>query len=207
MVSLNFGIWAAAIMTIGIYSLGFKYTTYYKFCEYTFVGLGIGFAAVQAWDNIQRIGIAGISSGKVLNIIPIILGILLFSRFVQQYNWISFYPLSVMVGVGTGIAVRGTIHTDIVRQIAATIKPLWGSEGILEYANNMIFIVIVLTGLIYFVFTINLGQGTGENLIRKIGRIGLMMAFGAQFGNTAAARFAFMIGRVQFLLFEWLGIS
>jgi hypothetical protein len=207
MVSLDPAIWAAAIMTIGIYSLGFKYTVYYKFCEYTFVGLALGFAAVLGWDNIQRIGIEGIANGKILNIIPILLGILLFARFIQQYNWISFYPLSVLVGVGTGIAVRGTIVTDIVKQTAATIKPLWGTGSIWKNVDNLIFIVIVLTGLLYFVFTINFGKGQGESILRRIGRYGLMMAFGAQFGNTAAARFAFLIGRMQLLLFDWLQLG
>ena len=207
MVSLDPAIWAAAIMTIGIYSLGFKYTIYYKFCEFTFVGLGIGFAAVQAWDNIQRIGISGIADGKILNIIPMILGVLLFTRFIQKYNWISYYPLSVMVGVGTGIAVRGVIVTDIVKQVGATMKPLWGPGNSMTYINNLILIVIVLTGLLYFVFTIRIGKSDSGSILNRIGRFGLMMAFGAQFGNTAAARFSFMIGRMQLLLFDWLGLG
>jgi len=206
MVSLDLGVWAAAIMTIGIYSLGFKYTKLYKFCEYTFVGLGTGYGIVLAWDNIQRIGINSISTGKIVSIIPIILGILLYAKFLPKLSWISRYPLAVITGIGTGVAVRGFVQANIVQQIIATSKPLWGSGAPLTYINNIIILVLTLSGLVFFVFTIPIEKSRGGRLIASIGRTGLMISFGALFGNTVLSRFSYLIGRMQFLLFEWLGL-
>lgn len=206
MVSLDFGVWAAALMTIGIYSLGFKYTKLYKFCEFTFVGLGTGYGIVLAWDNIQRIGIKSISTGKIAFIIPIILGILLYARFIPKMQWVSRYPLAVITGIGTGVAVRGFVQANIVKQIIASSKPLWGPGDPLTYMNNIIILVLTLSGLIFFVFTIPIQKSKGGNLIARIGRMGLMISFGALFANTVLSRYSFLIGRVQFLLFDFLGL-
>lgn len=206
MVSLDIGVWAAALMTIGIYSLGFKYTRLYKFCEFTFVGLGTGYGIVLAWDNIQRIGIKSISMGKISFIIPIILGILLYARFIPKMQWIGRYPLAVITGIGTGVAVRGFVQANIVKQIIASAKPLWGAGAPLTYINNLIIIVLTISGLIFFVFTIPIEKSKGGNLIGRIGRMGLMIGFGALFANTVLSRYSFLIGRVQFLLFDFLGL-
>ena len=206
MVSMDVGVWAAALMTIGIYSLGFKYTKLYKFCEFTFVGLGTGYGIVLAWDNIQRIGIESISMGKISFIIPMILGILLYARFVPKMQWVGRYPLAVITGIGTGVAVRGFVQANIVKQIIASAKPLWGPGAPLTYMNNLIIIVLTISGLIFFVFTIPLEKSKGGNLIGKIGRMGLMIGFGALFANTVLSRYSFLIGRVQFLLFDFLGL-
>jgi len=206
MVSLDPGVWAAAIMTIGIYSLGFKYTKLYKFCEFTFVGLGTGYGIVLAWDNIQRIGIKSVTIGKVEFIIPIILGILLYTRFLPKIQWVSRYPLSIITGIGTGVAVRGFVQANIVQQIIATSKPLWGPGDPLTYINNLIIIVLTISGLFFFVFTFSARASKGGNLISTVGRIGLMISFGALFANTVLSRYSFVIGRVQFILFDWLGL-
>jgi len=121
-------------------------------------------------------------------------------------SWISRYPLAVITGIGTGVAVRGFVQANIVQQIIATSKPLWGSGAPLTYINNIIILVLTLSGLVFFVFTIPIEKSRGGRLIASIGRTGLMISFGALFGNTVLSRFSYLIGRMQFLLFEWLGL-
>jgi hypothetical protein len=109
-----------------------------------------------------------------------------------------------MVGIGMGISVRGYIHADIVQQIIATITPLWGPENPITYINNILILLLVISGLIFFIFTI---QGR-EKLtpISRLGRIGLMIGFGALIAQVAMTRYTFFIGRIRFLLFDLLSL-
>jgi len=207
MVSLDATVWAAALMTIGIYSLGFKYNRFYKFCEFTFIGLGAGYASVLAWDNIQRIGIRNLGAGKLYYLVPIILGIMLFARYQPQLQWISRYPLAMIVGIGTGVAVRGTVQADLVSQILATTQPLLGGGDPVRYINNLIVLLLTVTGIIFFIFTLPTERLKGGTLLTRIGRAGLMIGMGALFAETVAGRYSFLVDRVRFLLIEWLGLG
>ncbi len=206
MVSLDPAVWIAALMTIGIYSLGFKYNRLYKFCEFTFVGLGAGYTAVLAWDNIRRIGIANMSAGKTYYIVPIVIGLLLYMRYSPKMQWLARYPLAMIVGVGTGVAVRGVVQADLISQIIATAQPLWGTRDPMTYLNAVIILIFTVTGLIFFIFTLSTEKLTGGTLISRIGRVGLMIGMGALFADTVAGRYSFLIERMQFLLHQWLGI-
>jgi hypothetical protein len=59
-------------------------------------------------------------------------------------------------------------------------------------------------GVIYFYFSKKHEGALGVSA--KIGIYFLMVSFGAAFGYTAMARISLLIGRLQFLLGDWLGI-
>ena len=65
-------------------------------------------------------------------------------------------------------------------------------------------IVGVITGIIYFFFSKEHKGIFGG--FAKIGIWFLMIAFGASFGYTVMARISLLIGRVYFLLHNWLHI-
>ncbi len=58
--------------------------------------------------------------------------------------------------------------------------------------------------LIYFFFSLEHKGVIGG--VSKIGVWFLMIAFGASFGFTVMARMSLLIGRIQFLIRDWLGI-
>jgi len=63
----------------------------------------------------------------------------------------------------------------------------------------------VLSVLIYFFFSLEHKGGLGR--MSQIGIWFLMISFGASFGYTVMARISLLIGRMQFLLQEWLGLQ
>ncbi|MCK4755495.1 hypothetical protein KAS56_01005, partial [candidate division WOR-3 bacterium] len=65
-----------------------------------------------------------------------------------------------------------------------------------------VVIVGVITGVIYFFFS-KAHKGVFGGLAR-IGVWFLMIAFGASFGYTVMARISLLIGRMYFLLHNWL---
>jgi len=193
--SLNFGTWVAGLITIAIMSLVWKENPFYRSAEHLYVGVSAGHAVVMAYNNIKDMAFQPLAAGQFVWIIPIILGILLYARYTKQ-AWLARYPVSVIVGIGTGVAVRGAIHGDFTQQLAATMKV--GS------ANEILLLVFVVMSLSYFFFSRDF-QGP-ISIIPKAGRLVLMVAFGAAFGTTVMGRMALLIGRIQFVLGDWLGI-
>jgi hypothetical protein len=70
--------------------------------------------------------------------------------------------------------------------------------------NNFLILLGVVSVLIYFFFSLEHKGVIGG--VSKIGVWFLMIAFGASFGFTVMARMSLLIGRIQFLIRDWLGI-
>ncbi|MCK4255686.1 hypothetical protein KAX35_02265, partial [candidate division WOR-3 bacterium] len=70
--------------------------------------------------------------------------------------------------------------------------------------SNIIMVIGVIATLLYFYFSIE-----HKGFIGKVANVGIwyiMLAFGAGFGYTVMARVSLLIGRLQFLLHDWLGV-
>ena len=68
--------------------------------------------------------------------------------------------------------------------------------------DTLLLVLGVISVLVYFFFSAEHKGVVGG--VSKIGIWFLMVSFGASFGYTVMARESLLIGRVQFLLFEWL---
>lgn len=200
------GLWVAALFTLFTFSFIYKENRLYRFAEHTVVGASAGHYSVIAYQSILDKGWYPLVSGQYLYLLPMILGFLIFSRFTKKYGWTSFYPVALLVGLGTGLAVRGTVQAEFLAQITSTVRPLYiyGYETL----NNIIITVTVISVLVYFLFTVE-PKGLLKSPVSYVGKLGrylLMVAFGAQFGAAIMTRIAMLIQRFQFLLFEWLGL-
>lgn len=68
--------------------------------------------------------------------------------------------------------------------------------------DALLLVLGVISVLVYFFFSAEHKGVVGG--VSKVGIWFLMMSFGASFGYTVMARESLLIGRIQFLLFEWL---
>ena len=204
------GIWIAALGTLAIFSFLFKENPVYRSIEHIFVGLSAGIGIFWGYDSIRQnawnpvFNPAEGDPRKYLMIIPMILGILLFTRFIDNVKWVSRIPLGFIIGIGSALAIRGVIGASFMDQIIATMKmPLWGQMTKFAF-DSLLFVVGILGTLIYFFFS-----REQKGLLKygsSIGKWTMMIAFGAAFGNTVMGRVSLLIGRVYFLLGEWLQI-
>ncbi len=151
--------------------------------------------------------------------IPAILGILLLLRLTRKQAWLARWPLAFVVGITAGLRLIAYLEADFVGQIAATIRPLYapvydvsGGQATLAvgptfYASvmtNVLLIVGVVCGLVYFFFSLE-----HKGVVGRAARVGmwvLMIAFGAGFGFTVMARIAVLVQRVEFLATDWLNL-
>ena len=94
--------------------------------------------------------------------------------------------------------IENTISSIIVRN-DLTGAIAWG-----ETFGTLVILVGVLSGLVYFFFSKEHKGVFGATA--KVGTWFLMITFGASFGYTVMSRMSLLIGRVDFLLGDWLGI-
>jgi hypothetical protein len=203
---LELGLWISAFYVLSVYSYLYKYNRFFKFAEHTLIGAAAGHYLTMGITNIRSIGIENIYLGKTYYIIPIILGFLLYTRFIKEYSWIMRYGTCFMIGVGVSIYIRALVITTIIVQLQSTMKAISLAEPI-KIINSVIMVLFVFTTMLYFLFTERFTPKRGIGVyIGKIGRYGIMCALGYYLGVTVMTRLAFVINRLEFLLFEWLRI-
>ena len=121
------------------------------------------------------------------------------TRFSSRLAWLSRYSFAFFVGLGAGLTIPRYTSSFILAQIEPTIQPLSLSwDGL----NLLVILVGVIGVLVYFFFSV---EHTG--VAGRVSRIGiwfLMVSFGTSFGYTVMARISLLIGRVRFLLEDWL---
>ena len=193
------GIWIAAMLTLALYSFLYKDNPVYKIAEHIFVGISAGYWLARSYRDVVLPNfwnpLATDPQGNFLLIIPGILGVMMLMRLIPKIGWISRWSLSFIIGMTSGLFLITYLQTNAMDQVRATLLPL-------NSINNILLIFGVLTGLVYFFFSKEHKGVFG--VTAKIGIYFLMVAFGASFGYTVMARISLLIGRMQFLLFEWL---
>lgn len=204
------GIWIGALGTLAILSFLLRENPCFRTAEHLFIGLAAGLGifygyqtiVANAWDPLFN-PVEG-EAHQWLLIVPLVLGLLLYSRFLGKGKWISRIPLGFLVGVGSALAIRGVIGASFMSQILATMQlPLWQSMAKFKI-DTILFIIGVIGTLFYFYFSRE--QKGPLKVGANIGKWVMMIAFGAAFGNTVMARMSLLVGRIYFLLGEWLGI-
>jgi hypothetical protein len=238
--SHDFGVWVAALLTLFVFSFLYKDNPLYKFAEHLFVGVSAGYYIVlNYWTVIEsnligplRVAFGGAAGGpmhvqqgdyRALLLIPGLLGLLLFARLFPRIDWISRWPLAVIIGVYAGLKTTGFAQGDLVAQAQASLQ----SFGLAELAHAfkaselahtssatwqaighsfdiILFTVGLLTSLLYFYYSREHKGALGVS--SRLGIWFLMVSFGAAYGYTVMSRISLLIGRFQFLIEDWLRI-
>ena len=196
------GTWIAAGLTIAIFSFLYKDNPLYKFAEHLYVGVSAGFGVIYVWafDLKPMLIDRFISEHGVerwILLVPAILGILMFSRWIGKLGYLSRLPIAFTVGIGAGLGITASVQGFLLPQIQATLLPL-------TTVSNIILVVGVITTLLYFYFSREF-KGKSQYIL-KLGIVFIMVSFGASFGYTVMARISLLIGRIFFLLSDWLHI-
>ena len=203
----HFGVWVAAFLTLGIYSFLYRDNPWYHFTEAVFVGVSAGYwVVVLFFENFYGKFWVGHSEEPMLWI-GAILGLLMLCRLIPKIGWISRWPLAFIVGATSGLWMMNYLTSNAMSQVQSTIMPVLGegynaSAG--EIVGNLIIIVGTFSGLVYFFFSKEHKGAFGATA--RVGTWGLMITFGAMFGYTVMSRMSLLIGRVDFIFRDWLGL-
>lgn len=210
-----FGIWIAALLSLGIFSFLYKDNPVYKSCESIFVGVSAAYwAVVFFWDSIWRKFIEGtiaVPAGQEADPwlwVGAVLGFLMLFRLVPKIGWISRWPLAFIVGATAGLYMMIYFVSNAMNQVSNTMMTLVVSNpetGMIiwnETIGSVVVAIGVISGLVYFFFS---KAHTGVfGFTARIGVWFLMITFGASFGYTVMSRMSLLIGRMDFLFRDWL---
>ncbi|HUV31098.1 MAG TPA: hypothetical protein VMY05_08440 [Acidobacteriota bacterium] len=203
----HFGLWVAAFLTLGIYSFLYRDNAWYKLSEAIFIGISAGYWVVSLyWDNFY--GKFWIGKGEDPWLwVGAVLGILMLMRLVPKIGWISRWPLSFIVGATAGLWMMNYFSSNIMLQVRDTMIPLLGpgfSASPYAIVGNVVVAIGTFSGLVYFFFSKEHKGAFGATA--KVGIFFIMVTFGASFGYTVMSRMSLLIGRIDFLFSDWLGL-
>jgi len=205
------GVIVAAGLTLALFSFLYRDNPLFRFAEHLFVGVAAAYVFGQYWYQIlygelvvrfRTLGqadSAGLSGWWMLA--PTVLGLLMLTRLSGRLSWLSRISFAFVVGLGAGLTIPRYIASFVLAQLESTLRPLsWSWQGL----NLLLILCGVLAVLIYFFFSIEHRGAVGA--VSRVGIYFLMVSFGASFGYTVMARLSLLIGRVTFLLRDWLHV-
>lgn len=201
------GLWIAAFLTLGILTFLYRDNPIYKICEAIFVGSSAGYWFITLfWDNLYgKFWVDGVQEGNYLLWGGIVLGIMMLLRLSRKIGWISRWPLSFIVGAVAGLYMMLYFQSNALTQIESTIGGFVTAAQGGNFATILGAAIVTIgtfSGLAYFYFSKEHRGAFGATA--KVGIWFLMITFGASFGYTVMSRMSLLIGRIDFLLTEWL---
>jgi hypothetical protein len=200
-------VWMATLLTIMVYSYLLGDNPLYRLAEHIFVGSSVAYAVVVIVHGV--LGplllvplVSGETGERLLVAVPLVLGLLLWTKLKTSWAWLGNFSVAFLLGVGAALTIGGALLGSILPQVQATVK----ATDLSGLGNGLIIVIGTLSTLLYFHFSAGAKgglSGIGAGFIRAWARFGrwfIMVAFGAIFANVVMARISLLIGRVQFLL-------
>jgi hypothetical protein len=204
MVSTDPGIWIYSLLVLAVYSFVFKHNPAFKVAQAIAVGGGAGYALWVSIEYIQRLGIGRVSADPYV-LVPLIIGALYLFQIYPRLSWLSRIPVSMAIGIAYGTVLIPGIAAYIIAPLTQTITPFWTPNPLANF-NAILNLVLMFCGVAFFIFTTDKFVKGRYGFIGRIGRAGLMIAFGAACGTLLGAKVTSAIGNIIDLLTKWLGI-
>ncbi len=198
------GTWIAAFLTLAALSFLYKDNPFFRFAESLFAGVSLGYYIGIVLNQtllpnlLEPMQLDFRQNWDLL--VPGLLGVMLYMRYVPKIGWVSRYALAIYVTYYIGVEFTRRIHGEVLPQIGRAMLPL----AHFDFATfvSAVFVVGVFSVLVYFFFSREHNAVT-----RPLSRLGvwfLMVSFGAAFGFTVMGRVALLIGRLNFLIQDWI---
>ena len=192
------GIVVSLVLTLLIFSFLFKPGRAFQIAEHLFVGTAVGISSALAINNILNIAVIPLHKDPS-NIIPILLGLMLFTSFLggfkalKRLTWLRQLPLALIVATGFSITVRTDVDASLWRQLV-TVWSAFRTTNPWGLLDAFVILVTLVTSFSYFFYT-RQQKGVLKPLTR-VGRFSLMFFFGASFGSIVLARMTLIVGVV-----------
>jgi hypothetical protein len=192
-----------------VFSFLYKENVFFRLTEYVFIGLasGYGFAASLRLFVNQALNPIFLG-GNLTFVLPLILGALFYAQFTKKYSALYRLPLSLSIGYGLGITIWSYFAAYFVKQVTATMVPLFTGNALTSF-DNIVLVAGTILSLSYFI--LHREQKGAWGGFTRIGKYFILATLGAVFGSTVLGRMAILIQRVQFLVgdpaFPWRALG
>ncbi len=188
----------------------------FRVAIYLFIGVTAGYAAAIAWNQVlkPRLFLPLLQGGwtNLLLIIPLVLGVLLFTKLSARTAWLGSPSLALIVGVGAAVAIGGAVLGTLFPQAQAAaslfdLPPVVeGVPGWLAALGEAVLMLIgTISTLVFFQFTARakpggVRRGRLATAIAGVGQVFIAITFGVLFAGALAAALTALIERMDFLV-------
>jgi hypothetical protein len=195
----------------------------YRVGESLLIGLTVGFTFAATWFDLLKpkwydpyvAGLESVGSAEVAwttilgGSAILLLGACWYGMYFKRTEWLMRIVLGVVLGAGAGQAIRNNFTQQMPVVQASFKSPIVIDEGRVSVAgsvNNTIFLVALLSVLLFFFFSLD-HRTAIMRAVSRIGRFWLMIGLGAYFGNTIMTRLSALIERVWFVVQQATGAN
>lgn len=209
------GAWLSIFLTLCIFSYLYEDNPIYKFAEHLFLGVSIGYGVIEIFygvlkpNLIEKLVFADDwTISRVGLFIPLVMFLLLFTKFSKKYGWLARIPIAFLVAAFAGVKMTGEANARLITQVQQSMPNLvevWNTHGIWNWAadgagvfSSLLLVIGLSATLLHFYFS-----APQNRVMRGVSRFGvlmLMLSFGASFGYTVMGRISLAIGRAQEML-------
>jgi len=199
--------WIAVALTLIVLSRAFGDNPVFRFSQYLFVGLSLGYTATIIISNVLLDAFNGVQQqsnllGLVSLVIPVVLGLLLFTRLGnQQLSWAANIPLALLFCVAAALAIAGTLQGTLLPQLQVSlfsVKQL-SSDPIDVSVGRVVLLIGLILVLLSFTFTRQSARDPQPRALARVGRWWLIVSLGIVFAGALITYQTALIDRILFL--------
>lgn len=170
---------------------------FFSYALHTFIGTSMAWYIIVAYNYVMSRGIIPIQQGVLAPIGGVILGLLMYTRYIKNYSHLARIPIAISIGIGTGLTIRTVFFSQFTQQIQATILPIWTGEATSSF-NNIVTMVSAICTMLFFFFSRE--KKGALKVLATIGEYMVYMGFGTYFASNYLGRSGLFIGRMNWLL-------
>ncbi|HWQ45469.1 MAG TPA: hypothetical protein VN376_01310 [Longilinea sp.] len=189
----------------------------FRIASYIFVGAAAGYVAVIVIYQviIPRL-IFPLMSGDVtqmaITVVPLVLALLLFTKFIPRYSRLGNVSMAFLVGAGAAVMIGGAVIGTLFTQVAASINlfdPAAAAAnpgGIgMQLLQGLVIVGGTVSTLAYFHFGVKPRnnqppqRGSLVQILAVVGEFFIAVTLGALFSGVFAAALTALIERLGFL--------
>jgi hypothetical protein len=186
---------------ISVLSMLWKDNPIFRIGQQAIIGATMAHYILLNFKSALNNAVLPMLGGNLLLFVPLLLGVLMYTRLKNEIAWVARYPTGVLVGVGTGVMIAGTLRGQIIDQIKNTVLDLTNSAvsgNMTGIINTLLIAIGVVTAISFFTFTREHKGVLG--ISAKIGRIFLMISLGANWSGEIVWYLTQLIGRLSWII-------
>jgi hypothetical protein len=204
-VSATVQVWVAALVTLGLWTwLYNRQSPIFDFVQSLYIALAFAYGIALQYFNYMQPQLPKIAHGQWGLALAIVMGLLIYARYIKPIEYLSRWSVSYFVGYGAGYVLAFS-PAVFLGQVNGGFVRLWGTKTASLAVDNWIYFLCLLAAIVYFFFTVR-----RENPLYRagstFGRYVIMVAMGALFAATILYRYDLLFGRVYFIFHNWLGV-
>ena len=185
-----------------IWSIMYKANNGYRFAEDLTVGVMAGYVLNIGVNQVRNMNINPLLKGDLRALIPISLGILLWTQLLPtpQTRYFSRFSMAVLSGVGVGISLRGYVIAQIIQPLRAVVTP--PEPEMMAMFSHAIYGICAALCIIFFFYVIKPTSFGGRwKPFSTLGTMVVYMALGVIGGSMLVSNATFIYDRAQWFVF------